>query len=390
MAPRPPSRRRGRLLPHSDAAQSATAPENTGAPKKKKPEDVQIEIGTLAETLDTECPISDPLIEGLVDRGQIATLSARPGTGKTPLLTQVALCCAGEMPFLGLPTRKCRVGIFDLETSPDKHRRLLRTQCDALGLELTKAQANIDVFVRGNPNDANSCELARVMRLKALQRWNWLTNVVEQRRYDLIIIDTLLSFLPFKSTDEGAVRTVYDEMDALQACAPFPAIWFSLHLRKPDRRAPGPPLYSDPHGWLQDTLGSVVWATDADVRLGLEPFDDGLGGAEEGLMVFAGYRRGDGVVAPRILQQRVVDSDGEPVPGCWELVPDPGMYIAQTLSETQRDRFSKLPIGQPLTWSEFEQCTGAPKSSAKLLKDRLVELHLLEYDAGRKAYRRKL
>jgi hypothetical protein len=351
---------------------------------------VQVEIGTLAETLNTDCPVSDPLIEGLVDRGQIATLSAQQGRGKTPFLTQAALSCAANAPFLGLPTRRCRVGLFDLETPPDKHRRLLRTLCEALDLDLGVVQGNIDVFVRGNPHDGNSRELDRVMRLKALQRWQWLTKVVERRQYDLIIVDTFLSFLPFKSGDEGSVRTVFSEMAALRASAPYPALWLSLHLRKPDRRAPAPTLYADPYGWLQETLGSVVWATTADVRLGLEPFDDGFGGGDEGLMVFAGYSRGRGIVAPRIIQQRIVDTSGDPVPGCWELVPNPGVYIAQTLSPTQQDRFSILPIGQPLSWSEFLERTGAPKASAKLLKDRLIDLGLLEYDAARKVYRRKL
>jgi len=356
---------------------------------KKKPADVQIEIGTLAETLETECPISNPLIEGLVDRGQIMTLSARPGTGKTPLLTQVALCLAGGVPFLDLSTRKCKVGIFDLETSADKHRQLLRIQCEALGLELDTVHENIDVFVRGNPNDPNSRELDRIMHLKPAQRWSWFTKVVEQRQYDFVSLDTLLAFLTFRSTDEGMVRIVFDYMDALTAVAPYPAIGFSLHLRKIDRRALGPSLYEDPHGWLQDTLGSVVWGTDADVRLGLEPFDDGFGA--EGLMAFAGFRRGDGIIAPRIIQHRLVNSaDGEPVTGCWELNPDPGLYIAQTLSEKQRDRFSSLPVGEPLTWKQFLECTNAPNASAKLLIDRLVDLRLLEYDAGRKLYMRKL
>ena len=77
-------------------------------------------------------------------------------------------------------------------------------------------------------------------------------------------------------------------------------------------------------------------------------------------------------------------------PGCWELNPNPGLYIAQTLSQKQQDRFGSLPVGEQLTWKEFLQRTGAPKASAKLLKDRLVDPRLLDHDVERKLYMRKM
>src|SRR5262249_12449865 len=127
-------------------------------------------IVSLGGTLNTECPVRDPIVEGLIDRGQIVVVAARPGTGKTPFLTQMVSAVASGQPVLGMPTKRCRVGLIDLESDPRRHRQLLQRQWVALRLDPNTFCENIDLFIRGNPNDSNSCELDRVMTISNQDR----------------------------------------------------------------------------------------------------------------------------------------------------------------------------------------------------------------------------
>ena len=60
-------------------------------------------------------------------------------------------------------------------------------------------------------------------------------------------------------------------------------------------------------------------------------------------------------------------------------------------TDPQRDSAGSIQQPTKRAVANLEKSSSnAPKSSAKLLKDRLVDLGLLELDVGRKLYRRKL
>jgi hypothetical protein len=199
----------------------------------------------------------------------------------------------------------------------------------------------------------------------------------------VIVIDTALAFTPFKAHDEGQVRMLFKWASTLRSMPPHPAIIFVVHLRKPDQKQKKPTLLEDPYAWTDEILGSVVWSASADVRLGLEAFGN------DGYVVFAGFRRGDGEVGPMIIEPFIEMIDGEPRATKWALV-DPAQTAASVLSPTQWQRFQRLQVGQEVTWSQFLSTTGAPKVSAHRLARRAIAIGLLDHDRVRGVYRRKV
>jgi AAA domain len=306
-------------------------------PNAKSVDDIHERIGSLADTLSTACPPRLPLVDGLFDRGDIVTIAARPGTGKTPFVSQLGLCLASGMPFLDFATHQCPVALIDLETKPARHRALLEQQARALSIDVGALE--LDVFVRGNPADPNSRELERVLlnATKFGDRFSWLQNLIERRGYGYVAVDTALMFWPVKSSDETAVRLLFKHIRQLCLTPPHAAIAPVLHLRKQDRKGTCPALLDDPHGWTEEMLGSIVWSASADVRLGLEKHG-------EDQVVFGGYRRGEGELSPRILQCRMSDFDGEPRPVVWERAPADSV-AKLLLPPGLAERFLRLPTG---------------------------------------------
>jgi hypothetical protein len=100
--------------------------------------------------------------------------------GKTPLLTQMVSAVGSGESFLGMATKRCRIGLIDLESDPAKHRQLLQRQWTSLNLDPNRVCDQIDLFIRGNPNDRNSCELDRVMTGSSQERLDWLTRLAPQ------------------------------------------------------------------------------------------------------------------------------------------------------------------------------------------------------------------
>src|SRR5262249_32544510 len=150
---------------------------------------------------------------------------------------------------------------IDVESSPPRQRELLQRQWTALALDAAAVKENVDVFVSGNPHDQNSRELDRILTKGTThQRWNWLFKLLQLRRYDLIVVDTALTFSPFNAADEEKVRQLFAWVSILRRTEPFPAVILVVHLRKPDRKSRGPTLLQDPYGWTEEILGSVVWS----------------------------------------------------------------------------------------------------------------------------------
>ena len=348
------------------------------------PSDLREAIVPFSDTMRVACPAREALVEGMIDRGEIGTLAGVSGLGKTPLVQQLAVCVATGTSFLGCSIQEvCRVGLIDLESRPDRLMASLKRQATALGTDLDQVGQQLDVFVRGNPGDPNSRELDRMLTaVPIIKRWTWLRNIIAARQYGLVIIDTGLVFWPIKSTDEEKVRQLFSGLSILKNQPPYPAFLLTLHLRKPDRRATPPSLLEDPFAWTDEILGSRAWSTNADVRLGIDrlgqmPDDDRL--------VFSGFRRGEGALAPLILEPAIELLDGEPHVTNWQRCA-PETVAATVLTDPQRGTWEKLPVGTWFTWSELSATTRMGKSSLSRFIKRATPAGLIERDASR--YRR--
>jgi hypothetical protein len=273
------------------------------------------------------------------------------------------------------------VALIDMESNPGRLRTLITDQAQALGVSLN--QVDLDVFVLGNPREPNSRELERVLSKVVIppKRFAWFEGLIEERQYGFVVVDTFLNLFPMKPGDELAVRGLTSGLRRLCRAPPYPMIAGTLHLRKQDRKATTPiTLLEDPHGWIEEVLGTVAWSANSDVRLGLERQDEQI--------VFGGYRRSYGELPPRILEQRLAEVDGAPRPVLWDMAA-PDDLAKLSLPATLSAGFSKLPINVVLTWAELLQRTGLSKSSAHRLIERAEGLSLLERDRTNKTFRRR-
>jgi hypothetical protein len=339
---------------------------------------VKITVGNLTQSLAVPCPDQVPIISGLLYRGEIGILAASPGTGKTPLVAQVASTTATGTDFLGLSTKVCRVLLIDVESQPQDYRTLLRRQWTALNLDADHVGRSVDLFARGVPDDPNSRELERILRCSNIKKWEWVTNLVQLGQYGLVIVDTVLTFSPFKSGDEEKVRELYAALACIARSASRPAVLVIVHLRKKDRKGQTPTLLEDPMAWTEEILGSIVWSASADVRLGLERVDDHR-------VAFGGYRRGRGEFPPLILEARH-DEHGNPL--VWDRCADDAVAL-HMLTKEQRGYFARIPLDRDLTWKGLGIACGAADSSLSRLKEAAMGAGLLDYDPGRRVYRRR-
>lgn len=326
-------------------------------------------IGSLRETLQTPCPVREPLVEGLIDRGQIIVFGAKPGTGKTPVVTQLLSAKACGVTFLGYSIPKpCRVALIDLENSPGMQRAILQQQWQAMGLDQALVQDNMDAFVCGNPHDPNSRELDRILTASASDKLQWLGSLARTRAYDLIFIDTILAFVGLKSTDEIQIRAMFRELRAIRSTPPFPAIGLTIHLRKGSERGRDEEvtLLDNPRQWTEEFLGSGVWSASADVRLGMEPY-----GAQELHKVFSGFRRVDGELTPHLIEQEFTEIEGVLIPRRWVQI-DAGLALERQLTPTEGEHWARIclsvPVGQSVKFAALVDLCKSKSVASRLLR----------------------
>jgi hypothetical protein len=343
-------------------------------------------IVSLRETLAAPYTPPPTLITGLLHQGEIGILIGRSGMGKTPLAVQLALCVAGGIPFFGRHTVARPAGVLALESLYDTREIIFGRMQHRLGIS---SNVPLDPFLLGNDDgDPNSRALREAIHLaddKA--RLGWLARLIRDRNYGLVIIDTMLTFMSLEATDEKGVRHLYAELRKLCATRPYPAIVFTGHLRKRDRKNPGPSLLDDPRMWLQEeTLGTTAWTSCADVRLGFDRLGDDPD--ERDYKVLGGYRRGEDPLPPIITrpETETVEVDGVPteMPILWTRA-DPSVLHKHAFTETEWDCFNKLPVGEVLSFKECVELCGA-KSTWHRMQAVARANDLMTYEHGK--YRR--
>jgi hypothetical protein len=149
--------------------------------------------------------LHEPIIDGLLRRGEIGNVVAAPKTGKTYLTHWLAQAVASGAKWLGYQTTKGRVLLIDNELHrPTIGGRLTKVREEyGLGME---AIENIDVLpLRGNLH--NLIELSGILQ------------TIAPRTYAAVIIDSLYRTLPPESNenDNALVTELYNLLDTYAA-----------------------------------------------------------------------------------------------------------------------------------------------------------------------------
>lgn len=226
--------------------------------------------------LDVPPPV--PVVEGLLDVGEVGLLTAPAKAGKSWFLLQMAKCVAAGIPFLGKATRQGAVCYINAEVGADAWKRRSDAVTDALGIQpppvyhaSTRGQRNVTLLT-----------LPVVLR-KALK-------AVGVERVALVIVDPFYALVDEKMDENNAsdVKAVMFEFQRL-AVELGAAVVVCHHTGKGDAGAKSAG---------DRARGSSAFAGSPDAFFTLTP----TGTPEENLWKLDGRRRNGIGPEPRTLQ----------------------------------------------------------------------------------------
>lgn len=184
----------------SELGKPVSTQQPTDAAKRTPP---FLPLGELVEKFPKMKPV---LIHGFLRRGETMNIIAPPKTGKSWLVTDLALSVATGTPWFGFPCEKGRVLIIDNELHPETSANRIPKVVAARGIELKKVQN--EIYVDNQRGRLGNIEdLAN--QIEALKPYG----------FKLIIIDAFYRAMP-KGTDEndnGTVAGIYNLIDRYAA-----------------------------------------------------------------------------------------------------------------------------------------------------------------------------
>jgi len=152
---------------------------------------VRPSLMTVSELLAGFPTQREPVIDGLIRRGEVANLVSGPKMNKSWLLMHVALSIATGQSVLGFSTRRGRVLLLDYELSPGTLAKRLHAVMDAMGLSADEIGDRLAIeSLRGRQLDIN-----------ALGPY---FAAVEPGAFDCVILDPLYRTYPSDLTDENS------------------------------------------------------------------------------------------------------------------------------------------------------------------------------------------
>ena len=162
-------------------------------------EDEDIPIGELVKRYPKLRP---PLINGFLRLGETMNIIAPPKTGKSWLVTDLALSVATGTPWFGYPCEKGKVLIIDNELHKETSSSRVPKVVKARGFDMDTVGQDICIFNQRG-------------RLRTIEDIGNKIERYKAKGYKLIIIDAFYRAMP-RGTDEndnGAIADVYNMID---------------------------------------------------------------------------------------------------------------------------------------------------------------------------------
>lgn len=168
-----------------------------------------------------ETPLPPPIIDGLLNRGEVSILAAKSKAGKSWLLLQAAKCVGAGVPFLGFPSIHGTCVYLNTEIADAAWEERCRRQNEALGIV---APCIAHASTRG--------EEITIRNVIPLLKEAIAAKGIEQ--VDLICIDPYYTLTA--GLDENAAGEVTAAMLGFQKMAEKlkAAIWIAHHFAKGD------------------------------------------------------------------------------------------------------------------------------------------------------------
>ena len=171
--------------------------------RERQPAPRILPLGELVERYPKMKPV---LIHGFLRRGETMNIIAPPKTGKSWLVTDLALCVAMGTPWFGFPCEKGKVLIIDNELHPETSANRIPKVVAVRNVALEKVRNMI--FVDNQRG-----------RLDTIEDLSNQIEALKPYGFKLVIIDAFYRALP-KGTDEndnGTVAGIYNLIDKYAA-----------------------------------------------------------------------------------------------------------------------------------------------------------------------------
>ena len=190
----------GQAMPEPDVDFSML---NASLNREQPPAPRILPLGELVERYPKMKPV---LIHGFLRRGETMNIIAPPKTGKSWLVTDLALCVAMGTPWFGFPCEKGKVLIIDNELHPETSANRIPKVVAVRNVALEKVRNMI--FVDNQRG-----------RLDTIEDLSNQIEALKPYGFKLVIIDAVYRALP-KGTDEndnGTVAGIYNLIDKYAA-----------------------------------------------------------------------------------------------------------------------------------------------------------------------------
>ena len=190
----------GQAMPEPDVDFSML---NASLNREQPPAPRILPLGELVERYPKMKPV---LIHGFLRRGETMNIIAPPKTGKSWLVTDLALCVAMGTPWFGFPCEKGKVLIIDNELHPETSANRIPKVVAVRNVALEKVRNMI--FVDNQRG-----------RLDTIEDLSNQIEALKPYGFKLVIIDAFYRALP-KGTDEndnGTVAGIYNLIDKYAA-----------------------------------------------------------------------------------------------------------------------------------------------------------------------------
>lgn len=321
----------------------AAAYRGTGGGTGRVPSIELTEDGALCEK---NTPLPPPLIDGLVNRGEVTLLSASSKAGKSWFLLQAAKCVGAGIPFLGFPTVRGWAVYLNTEIQSAAWEERCRRQNAALGIEAPQV---FHASTRGGGLSVGNFIPAVESAIAGAAG--------KLPRVDLLCIDPFYTLAA--GVDENAAGEVAEIMLGLQALAERlgAAVWIAHHFSK--GAAAGKSA-------MDRASGSGVFARSVDNFLTLTE-------NPQGQIILETYRRNARAPEPMelVFDWPLWKSLGEAEP---IRPPQVGASVKYT-AESVVAKFSDGGIA--MRWRDFV-AAGIPESSLKAALARAIQAGLVE------------
>lgn len=184
---------------------------------------------SLRTMIDDNRPMPPSLLgDGLITAGSLSILGGMPGLGKSWLTLQLAAAISTGTPFLGIDTRKSRVGIIGLELPEQMLVRRMKAVATLLPEGTGEEWREIPVVCR--PNLGGPVDLGGKADADALKRW------INDNALDLVIVDPLSRVHTANENDAAEVSAFLANVEAARLESGT-ALLIVHHDRKPSSSA---------------------------------------------------------------------------------------------------------------------------------------------------------